>query len=375
MRRLGLLAVVFLQALASSAVTGQTQNAHSSLFITETIASDVMDENRPLSIYLPKNYASSDASYPVLYLLDGETHIFHVAGLVDFLVSVGRIPELIIVGIHSVDRYRDYTPNKIEHHPGTGGAAKFTSFLVDELFSHVESTYRTRPFRMIFGHSYGGTYVTHIFLNNPTLFGGYIAASPNLLVLDDVVDEFDTKFVNRHNGRRKMFLAVGEHEPAFVAITSDLASRVSDSPSVQSLWNYRVLSQDNHTSTPHRTIYFGLESIFQEFWHFGAETDGASLVEQFRVLSDRLGYDVVVPLSALVSLGNSALASERLDQAQSIFELLVKSYPESEWGYVSLGSVHYSKGNMDRARSYFRKAMGINPDNPYTQDMLRTLGK
>jgi predicted alpha/beta superfamily hydrolase len=157
MRKLGLLAVVFLQAVATTAVNGETQNAHSSLFITEIIASEILDENRPISIYLPRNYASSGASYPVLYLLDGEKHIFHVTGLVDFLVSVGRIPELIIVGIHGIDRYRDYTPNKIEHHAGTGGALKFTKFLMDELFGHIESTYRTRPFRMIFGHSYGGT--------------------------------------------------------------------------------------------------------------------------------------------------------------------------------------------------------------------------
>jgi tetratricopeptide (TPR) repeat protein len=188
-----------------------------------------------------------------------------------------------------------------------------------------------------------------------------------------VVEQFETKFIHRDNGREKIFITVGEHEPEFIAITSDLAGRVSKDPLAQSLWNYRVLSQDNHTSTPHRTVYFGLEAIFQEFWHFDSETDGASLVEQFKVLSDRLGYEVVVPLSALVSLGSSALGSGRLDQAQSIFELLIKSYPGSEWGYVSLGSVHYNKGNKDRAKSYFHKALGINPDNPYTKDMLRSL--
>ena len=373
MMKWGLLALVVIHIVISSAAAVRAQDALSSIFIAETIHSRTLGEERPLSIYLPEDYATSGKSYPVLYLLDGESHIFHVTGLVKYLVSVGRIPELIVVGIHSIDRYRDYTPDEIEHHPGTGGAAHFTGFLTEELFDHIESSYRTRPFRIIFGHSYGGTYVTHIFLNEPGMFGGYVAASPNLLVLDDVLGEFETRFAQPDTGRQMIFLTVGEYETDFMTLASDLAARASDKPQARRLWNYQILAQDNHASTPHKTVYFGLETIFKGFWQFDSETDGPALVEQFRTLSDRLGYDVEIPLPVLVSLGNSALGSERLDQAQSIFEMVVESYPESEWGYVSLGSVHYSKEDMDRAAMYFGMALSINPDNPYTLDMLRAL--
>jgi hypothetical protein len=42
MRKLGFLAVVFLQAVVTTVVNGETQNAHSNLFITETIASEIL---------------------------------------------------------------------------------------------------------------------------------------------------------------------------------------------------------------------------------------------------------------------------------------------------------------------------------------------
>jgi hypothetical protein len=46
----------------------------------------------------------------VLYLLDGRSHFRHVAGVVDYLIGKHRIPPLIIVGVDSADRSRDFTP-------------------------------------------------------------------------------------------------------------------------------------------------------------------------------------------------------------------------------------------------------------------------
>jgi predicted alpha/beta superfamily hydrolase len=306
-------------------------------------------------------------------MLDGKRHIHHVSGIVEYLHSVGRMPEIIIVGIHSINRYSDYTPDKLEHHAGTGGAGNFTRFLEEELLKHVERNYRVRDFRMIFGHSYGGSYVMNLAFTNPEMFGGYIAASPNLFILSDLEWKVERAINNKEWNNRKLHFAVGEYEKDFIEITSGIMKQVPDDSPVGRNWIHQILENENHSSTPHKTIYSGLKMIFQEYWLFGDDIDKEKLKAQFDVLSNRLGYEILVPLGVLVNLGNNALGNDKLDQARSIFELLVELYPESEWGYVSLGSVFYKLGNKEKAIENFHKALEINPDNQYTLDMLREL--
>lgn len=78
------------------------------------IESDILDETRDISIYLPDDYAYSEAKYPVLYLLDGGTHLQHASGAVDYLSSRGTIPDIIVVAIHNIDRTRDFSPVHVE---------------------------------------------------------------------------------------------------------------------------------------------------------------------------------------------------------------------------------------------------------------------
>lgn len=73
------------------------------------IHSNVLNEDRVLRVYDPDTARSSTMKYPVLYLLDGESHFIHAAGIVQFLAEVGRMPEMAIVGIESTDRLRDFT--------------------------------------------------------------------------------------------------------------------------------------------------------------------------------------------------------------------------------------------------------------------------
>jgi uncharacterized protein len=81
--------------------------------------SQVLKEDRPYWVYLPESYQPSNYApkrYPVLYLLDGDSHFQWAAGVVRFM-SIGwnlnvQIPELIIVAVPntSTNRDRDLTP-------------------------------------------------------------------------------------------------------------------------------------------------------------------------------------------------------------------------------------------------------------------------
>src|SRR6266496_5100056 len=66
---------------------------------TTQIQSKILKESRSLLISKPTGYDSGTDRYPVLYLLDGETHFQYTAAIVDFLAANDRIPQMLVVGI------------------------------------------------------------------------------------------------------------------------------------------------------------------------------------------------------------------------------------------------------------------------------------
>ena len=152
------------------------------------IRSSVLKEERTLLISKPAGYEDGADRYPVLYVLDGETLFRSSSAIAEFLAASERIPEMLVVAIASgsfQQRTRDLTPPssaEIDNRfsPGNGGADAFLSFVADELIPLVDKTYRTRPYRVLAGHSFGGLFAIHALTAKPNLFNAYIAIDPTL---------------------------------------------------------------------------------------------------------------------------------------------------------------------------------------------------
>jgi predicted alpha/beta superfamily hydrolase len=71
--------------------------------IGETLSfrSAMLGEDRQLFVAKPTGYEHGTERYPVLYLLDGDSHFRYASGVIDFLASADRMPEMIVVGIAS----------------------------------------------------------------------------------------------------------------------------------------------------------------------------------------------------------------------------------------------------------------------------------
>jgi len=158
-----------------------------------TIHSTLLNEDRKVYIYCPKADSSDiNKRFPVLYLLDGENHFEIVSQYVDYLSrpDVSAIPKIIVVGIPNTKRVRDLTPTQsildYEGKPDTTG--KYTSsgrneiflaFLKKELMPFIDSNYKTQPYKLFAGHSFGGISVINCLLTYPDMFDAYIAVSPS----------------------------------------------------------------------------------------------------------------------------------------------------------------------------------------------------
>ncbi len=151
--------------------------------IIESVYSEVLDETRVLRVHLPMEY-SPDSTYDVLYATDGEWNTPYIDYIRNFAVIEGFMPEIILVGIENIyidsvnQRRRDFLLNKYPVETQTGNTDAFTSFLSDEVIPFIENKYPTSGKRILYGHSLGGLYAGHIFLEQPDLFDGYMALDP-----------------------------------------------------------------------------------------------------------------------------------------------------------------------------------------------------
>ncbi|GJL93539.1 alpha/beta hydrolase [Hyphococcus sp.] len=193
MRSLIVLACLALAACASnpspsSAITGETP-AVSPIIIGDSvrIESAALGQTRTYNVWLPPSYATSDARYPVLYVIDGglAQDFHHISGLAQLASISGMFRDVIVVGVETIDRRAELTspstdPRDIEEFPTHGHAGEFRAFLRDEVKSDVAKRYRTSGEDALIGESFAGLFIAETFLRAPDTVDAYIAISPSL---------------------------------------------------------------------------------------------------------------------------------------------------------------------------------------------------
>jgi len=142
-----------------------------------------------INVRLPLGYQASDAkTYPVVYVLDGDSLFPLLAPTHLFLNLDEKLPEAIIVGISygSFDptinkRDIDFNAPAADAKPGEDGAPRFLAFLKSELIPKIENQFRANAAkRVLVGQSRGGYFVLWSALEDPDLFWGRIASNPAL---------------------------------------------------------------------------------------------------------------------------------------------------------------------------------------------------
>lgn len=186
-----------------------------------TLTSSRNEIDYEIRIWLPESYASGQALYPVLYLLDGNVNFGMAADLTPILQEDNEIPELIIVGIsYPIKSYndwrkyraRDFTPTRTPRPEETGGAPQFLEYIETQLIPFIDAHYRTHSTdRSLFGYSLGGTFVVYTFLKRPTLFQRYIAGSPLLDYDESVLFQYEAELAQSQPALpAKLAMFVGE---------------------------------------------------------------------------------------------------------------------------------------------------------------------
>lgn len=157
-----------------------------------------LGRTRRVWIYLPPDYASSQKTYPVLYMHDGQ-NVFDAATsyagewgvdeTLDSLHAAGD-PGAIVVAVDNGQQQRmhEYSPWVHPQHGGGQGDA-YADWMANTLKPYIDAHYRTRPgpeSTGIMGSSMGGLISLRAALRHPAVFGRVGVFSPSLWFSDSV---------------------------------------------------------------------------------------------------------------------------------------------------------------------------------------------
>ena len=234
---------------------------------TLNIKSKVLDEEREIYVYLPEDMETGEI-FPVIYLLDGHSLFNYVSSVVQMYSRRGRIPPMIVVGIASTDRMRDFTPSErggMNGRPVSGGGADiFLEFLSDELFPLIESKYPTRDYRTLIGHSLGGLFTVHAFVTQPSMFRSYLALSPWFGLEDDVLLSKAESYLKEGVSPPKILFTANEpiNRPEIEGRIAHFVELLQNYEQEGVDWKYQRVEDSDHSNLPLKVIPDALEFIF-----------------------------------------------------------------------------------------------------------------
>ena len=211
--------------------------------------SNILNEDRIVMVSLPDDYNSTTKKYPVLYMPDGQWHFTHTTQAVGNLSGNNIIPKMIIVAVQTLDnRSRDLAAEKLPDGKLGGGADIFLSFMKKELIPFIEKNYRTYPYRILSGSSFGGIFTAHAFLDDPEYFDAYLAYSPSMWWQDGYYTKKIEELLTQHNDLKSYFYINVANEGPGMGVNA-LAKVFADKASQNFKWKFEEYPDEIHETT------------------------------------------------------------------------------------------------------------------------------
>jgi predicted alpha/beta superfamily hydrolase len=251
-----LIIALFIIGASASAQDGYTLKQ-------DSIKSEVLNQNRKLSIFLPDGYNDINAKFPVIYVLDADGRLQHSAMTARFLFQNNKMPKAILVGVFNIDRNHDFLPDSSQNAPTGGGADNFVKFFRQELIPYIDKKFKTEPFKVLVGHSYGGVFAMHALLNDPDLFDAYIAIDPSFWYKNKMlVKNASAEFVKVKNWNKSIFITGREGGGMQDMGITPMEKLLKSSAPKELNWKVVAYADEDHGSVPFKSVYDGFRYIF-----------------------------------------------------------------------------------------------------------------
>jgi len=396
------LILIIITCVFSNPTSAQIESLDNIVGKNINIHSKILEEDREIQVYVPESYKTSNKEYPVLYVLDGQRFYLYAVSLHQSFLEFDIAPEFIIVGI------KNKYPQRFSHF--STGASKFLDFIENDVISFIDKTYRTTNERMVFGWEFGGGFVIHAMTEKPSLFSGYISASPNpiskkgsrMKALGKLFDE--NKDLNTF-----LYFGISSQTPfksyAEDSDNTDYLSELLTKKAPKSFrWKYQKLVGENHRSSSYGALYHGLRTYFSYYntlvYNTVEEFEKSGGIpfmrEYYSKRATKYGFPADVPdwtISTAISsaidennyvvfdnLINTFFTNEKLgklrrstpyhiaafyqkhkkiNRAIDIYNALLLNNPNSVRALNGLGDVYTDMNKKKKAATYYKKAEAL----------------
>lgn len=406
---LRLVATFFLICL--SHIQGVTQSYLYEIGISDSVYSEILEEQRNLWISFPKYYdPESSKTYPVVYILDGETQLRALEAVCNYYEG-HFLPDMILVGISNENsRMRDLTTSPMTFRHGwpireeTGGAENFIKFMEFELIPYIDAKLPTTNYRTLIGHSFAGLLTINTILHHTHLFNNYIAIDPSLDWDDQkLLEESKSLILSKDFSGKSLYVSLSsasihmQNESItmenVMLDTSDYTmfarsiiefSEFAETQNHNGLkFSWQHYPDDIHGTVSLPTIRDGLITIFEwyqleSFWKFNDFDTPTNELQELvkrreKKLSANFGY-VVPPLEEELfqMSGYMALEAGQSDKSFAFFEMGIQYYPESPNSYDSMADFYISQNDSVNALINLKKAYKLS-GNEYHMNRIEKM--
>jgi predicted alpha/beta superfamily hydrolase len=299
---------------------------------------------------------------------------------------------MIIVAIPNTNRVRDLLPThstvgpdgkSYEYLQQSGGTDNFLKFITNELAPKIESTYRTFPYRILIGQSFGGIAVIHTLFTKPEAFNAYVAIDPSLWWDNEILTKQAHEYFNKADLKgRAFFLAQANSlrswdttSVAFETI-KEFAALLETRNRSGVKWKYQYYPDDTHSSVAFIAEYDALRFIFERYsTNYKDISTASDLKKQYLRLTEETGVKFIPPERVTHDFGSIYRYLGKEDVAQEFFQMNIDNYPQSSSAYANMGQFWRSKGEKRKALEYYEKSLKIYPGNEDSRNNVESLKK
>ena len=344
----------------------------------EIFESFKLQERRDVKYYIPENY-SAEKKYPLIVVLDAEYLFDNVVATAKFYSTFHGMPQAIIVGVNqSKDNLRleDCAFHENSGLP-TEKSKLFFEFLGMELIPYLETSYKTAPFKMIFGYDISANFINYYLFKEESLFNSYVSIAPTLAA------EMETRVPARLGAMQKTLfyhlITDGEQLKKDKSIPI-LNTGINTIKKETLHYFYDEYSAADHISVATYGIGKAFDNVFKMFKPISPTeyktqiltAEGPVfdyLTTKYDMIEKLFGFRKNVDLNDIMAIYAATRKKEDFESLKPLAELCKKEYPTTMLGFYFEGEYYEQIGDPKKALRTFEKAFGMEEIDFLTKDM------
>ena len=343
--------------------------------------SEVLNDTREISIYLPKSYdKDSISNFPLAIVLDGHKLFDLYVGTSNYYSYQDNAPEQIVVGINMKDTRTKDAGYDIITSELTTDSKKFYRFIRDELVPFMEATYKTSPFLTIVGEGLTANFITHFLQEKYSIFNAYLCLNPSLSEdINTQIDSYKLRNLSREDNTFYFYLAGNPY-----ASSKNIAKIKNFGNFIKSIEidNFNVVF-DKFSNSPSSSSVTG-EGISRAFAKVFEIYSGITVDEYNEKIKDLsppdaisyleikyldieflFGANIGIRKEDVFAIEDIILDKEDGDYLDDFGKMILKLFPSSEMGHYYLGKYYESGNDFKSALEQYRLGFGkMDPRDP-----------